>query len=480
MSGYSTAADSAKINQNGLQMSAGEMSDLAQYATEILVERWQQLADERAWEGDFRDSLASLLDEDPPEEGHPPRHVIDRAVKDVLCNTLRLDHPRSFGFIPTCPTWPGVLADYLAAGFNVNAVAWLVASGPSQLEAIVVNWFRQWFGLPEGAGGLITSGGSAAALHALVAAREAANNPRRAVVYMSDATHSAQMQAARVIGIPASRIRALPSDQGRLMPDSVAQAVSADRKAGLTPMIVCANAGTSSRGAIDPLSELAEICADQGIWFHVDAAYGGGAILTQRGAKALKGIDLADSIVFDAHKWLFQPYEGGCVLVRSADALEKAFAIQHDVLQDTVWGVKHANPSDLGIQTSRSFRALKIWMSIQTFGLAAFRSAIDNGLDLAERAGEYIRASSVLELMGGSLSIVCFRVNPGGMDEDALAHINRVVLAQMFWHGHAFLSSTSLDRRPALRLCIVNHTTTWRDVVETLVEIEEWAQEAVS
>ena len=459
-------------------MSAGEMSDLAQYATEILVGRWQQLAIERAWEGDFKDSLASLLDEDPPEEGLPPRRVIERAVKDVLSNTLRLDHPRSFGFVPTCPTWPGVLADYLASGFNVNAVAWLVASGPSQLEAVVVDWFRKWFGLPEGAGGLITSGGSAAALHALVAAREAANNPRRAVAYMSAATHTAQVQAARIVGIPASRIRVLPSDQGRLIPDSVSQAVSADRKAGLTPLIVCANAGTSSRGAIDPLPELAEICADEGIWLHVDAAYGGGAILTQRGAEALEGISLADSIVFDAHKWLFQPYEGGCVLVRSADTLEKAFAIQHDVLQDTVWGDKHANPSDLGLQTSRSFRALKIWMSIQTFGLAAFRTAIEHALDLAERAAEYIRASSVLELMAGSLSIVCFRVNPGNLDEDALARINRIVLAQMFWHGHAFLSSTSIDGLPVLRLCIVNHTTTWRDVEETLVEIEEWAQDA--
>ena len=462
-----------------LQMTPETMRELAHHVADILVERSVRLPGERVWEGDFKDVLADQLDEDPPETGRPAREVIDRAVRDVLNNTLRLDHPRSFGFVPTCPTWPGVLADFMASGFNVNAATWLVASGPSQLEGVVINWFRQWFGLPDGAGGLMTSGGSAAALHALVAAREAAGNPARAVAYMSDQSHSAQVRACRIVGIMPDRIRVLPTDtSGRIDPGTVAEAIAADRAAGCTPVVVCANAGTPTRGAVDPLPPLADICAAEQVWLHVDAAYGGFAILAPRGAAALEGIDRADSINVDPHKWLFQPYEAGCILVRDAGTLERAFAIQHDVLQDSVWGAKHANLADQGIQLSRSFRALKIWMSIQTFGMDAFRAAVEKGLDLAARAAEYARRSSTLELVSVELGMVCLRVNPGGMSEDALASLNRQVLARVFWGEQAFLSSTMVNKQFVLRLCILNHNTTWDDVRETLEAVEQLSIEA--
>ena len=283
-----------------LQMAPETMRELAHHVTEILIERIQRLPGERAWEGDFKDALAHQLDEDPPETGRPAREVIDRAAQDVLSNTLRLDHPRSFGFVPTCPTWPGVLADFMASGFNVNAATWLVASGPSQIEAVVIGWFRRWFGLPDGAGGLITSGGSSAALHAFVAAREAAGNPDRPVAYMSDQSHSAQIRAARIVGITPEGIRVLPTDtSGRIDAGAVAEAIAADRSAGCTPMVVSANAGTPTRGAVDPLPALADICAAEHVWLHIDAAYGGFAILTPRGAAALEGIDRADSINAD-------------------------------------------------------------------------------------------------------------------------------------------------------------------------------------
>ena len=463
-----------------LKMTPETMRELADHVTKILVERIERLPSERVWEGDFKDALAHQLDEDPPETGRPPREVIDRAVPDVLSNTLRLDHPRSFGFVPTCPTWPGVLADFMASGFNVNAATWLVASGPSQLESVVIGWFRQWFGLPDGAGGLMTSGGSAAALHAFVAAREAAGNPDRPVAYMSDQSHSAQVRAARIVGIVPDRIRVLPTDtSGRIDPGEVAEAIAADRSAGCTPMVVCANAGTPTRGAVDPLPALADVCAAEQVWFHIDAAYGGFAILAPHGAAALDGMERADSINVDPHKWLFQPYEAGCILVRDAGALERAFSIQHDVLQDSVWGAKHANLADQGIQLSRSFRALKIWMSIQTFGMAAFRAAIENGLDLAARAAEYTRSSPTLELLSASLSMVCFRVNPGGFGEDALGSLNRKALARVFWGEQAFLSSTMVNKQFVLRLCIVNYNTTWDDVRETLEAVERFALEGI-
>ena len=384
--------------------------------------------------------------------------------------------------MPSEPTWPGVLADFLVSGFNVNAATWLTASGPSQLEAVVVDWFRRWLGYPATAGGVLTSGGSAAALDAFVAAREAAGHPEQATVYMSDQSHSAQVRAARIIGIRPDRVRVLPSGADfRLGLETLAAAVEADRAAGCTPLAVCADAGSTSTGAVDPLDAIADYCAANAIWLHVDAAHGGFATLTEPGARLLRGIERADSIGVDPHKWLFQPYDVGCLLVRDVGTLERAFAIHHDVLQDSVWGANHPNQADRGLQLSRRDRALKIWMSVQVFGMAAFRAAVTGGIELAERAARYVADSPTLELLTpASLGIVCFRVNPdgGAAGESVLHKLNRQVLARVFWEERAFLSSTLLRRRFALRLCVINHSTTWKDVRETLETIERFGREA--
>ena len=468
---------------NGLQMQPEVMLDLARQAAELLVNRIHNLPGENAWDGEFREGLLATLMEDPPEQGRPGDEVIERAAREVLPYTLRLDHPRSFGFVSSAPTWPGVLADFIAAGYNVNACTWLVASGPSQLELVVIEWFRRWLGYPEGAGGLFTSGGSAASLDAFVAAREAAGHPQRAAVYMSDQSHTAFYRAAIIAGIRRECVRVIPSDDRfRLDMPALERRVAEDRAAGFTPVAVCANAGAASTGAIDPLPEMADYCEAEGIWLHVDAAYGGFAVVCDEGKALLRGIERTDSVGLDAHKWLFQPYEAGCLLVRDSRALEKAFEVHHDVLQDTVWGANHPNFSDRGLQLSRSFRALKVWMSIQTFGMAAFRDAVANGMRLARRAEEYVDASSILELVSpASLGVVCFRVNPrdADMDEEIREEINRKVLARMFWDDRAFLSSAAPHGKFSLRLCIINHNTAWSDVAETLKAAERFGASAM-
>ena len=467
-----------------LRMSREQMLDLGQKALELLVGRIESLPGENAWEGEFRQVLEDQLLEDPPEEGKPAAEVIERAARDILPLTARNDHPRFFGFIPSSPTWPGVVADFMAAGYHINQCAWLVASGPSQLELVVIDWFRRWLGYPEGAGGLFTSGGSAASVDAFVAAREAAGHPEGATVYMSDQSHSALSRAAFIVGIRRDRIRMIPSDTHfRMDMDALARAVAADRDAGLNPIAVAANAGTAGTGAIDPLEEIADFCAAEGLWLHVDAAYGGFAVVTERGKRLLRGIERADSIGLDAHKWFFQPYEAGCLMVKDENTLQDAFGVRPDILQDTVWGANHPNFSNLGLQLSRSARALKVWMSIQTFGMAAFRRAVANGMELSAQAEEYVRASPVLEpLNTPTLGIACFRVNPAesGLDEAALDKVNRTVLARMFWDDPAFMSSTLLHGTFALRMCIINHTTTWDDVRETLEAVERFGLEALS
>ena len=470
--------------RDDLQMAPALMRDLARQAAEFLVERIENLPAGDAWEGDFRQELEKQLMEDAPEDGRPAAEVLERAARQILPVAVQHDHPRFFAFIPSSPTWPGVLADFLAAGYNINTVTWLVASGPSQLELVVIDWFRRWLGYPDSAGGLFTSGGSAGCLDALVAAREAAGHPERATVYMSDQSHSVLSRAAMIIGVRSEGVRTVPSDGDfRMDLEALRRAVADDRAAGFTPIAVCANAGASSTGAVDPLGAMADYCQAEGIWLHADAAYGGFAVVTDKGKRLLAGIERADSIGLDAHKWFFQPYEAGCLLVKDENTLKDAFAFRPDVLQDTIWGKDHPNFADLGLQLSRSVRALKVWMSIQTFGMAAFRRAIANGMELSDRAEEYVRASSLLETLNtATLGIVCFRINPaeGGLDEETLDKINRVILARMFWDDPAFMSSTLLRGTFALRMCIINHTTTWDDVRETLEAVERFGGEALS
>ena len=330
----------------------------------------------------------------------------------------------------------------------------------------------------------MTSGGSAASLDAFVAAREAAGHPERATVYMSDQSHSAQVRAAKIIGIRPECVRRIASDgRFRLDVDALARAVADDRAAGFNPIAVCANAGASSTGAIDPLEAMADYCEAEGIWLHVDAAYGVFAIVTEKGKKLLRGIERADSIGLDAHKWFFQPYETGSLLVKDVRTLESAFAVRHDVLQDTIWGANHPNLSDRGLQLSRSFRTLKVWMSVQTFGMAAFRRAVAKGMELAARAEESIRASPVLEMLNpASLGIVCsgsIPRTPTSMKKPWKRSTGTCWPASFGKIARSCHRPRSA-RRFSLRLCILNHTTTWDDVRETLEVIERFGREALS
>jgi aromatic-L-amino-acid/L-tryptophan decarboxylase len=466
-----------------LELTPERMLELAELASRLIVERHERLPAEPAWRGGSRSELEPLMREDPPEEGRPAEEVLARAARDILPVAGRVDHPRFFAFVPSSPTWPGVLADYMAAGHNIFQGTWLGASGPSQLEVVVIDWFRDWLGYPETAGGLFTSGGSAASLDAFVAAREAAGAPDRPTVYMSDQSHTALSRAATIVGVRPERVRKVPSDElFRLDLDELRRAVESDRAEGLTPIAVCANAGATNTGAVDPIAAVADFCEQEGIWLHVDAAYGGFAVLTEEGKRLFRGLERADSIAMDAHKWLFQPFEAGCLMVKDVRRLEAAFSVRPEYLQDTDWGREHPNFGDRGLQLSRSFRALKVWMSIQVFGMAAFRRAVANGIELAKRAEEHVRASDVLQIANpASLGVVCFRANPQGIDPGAerLEELNERVQARIIESGTAMMSSTRLRGVYSLRMCILNHNTTWDDVRTTLETIERFTLEAV-
>jgi selenocysteine lyase/cysteine desulfurase len=295
----------------------------------------------------------------------------------------------------------------------------------------------------------------------------------KALVYMSDQTHSSVAKAARALGFRPDQVRVIPTDRhARMRPDALRSAIASDQAAGRRPLVVVANAGTTAVGAVDPFHELSEICREQEIWLHADGAYGAFACLSERGREALDGMELADSITLDPHKWLYQPIEVGALLVRDGSALRRGFEISADYLQDIEAGGGEVNFSDLGLQLTRGCRALKLWISLRYFGVAAFRAAIDDCIDLALHAQRRIEASPELELISpASLGVVTFRRHPDGVDNEAtLERINASLAERIERDGEVFLSTSRVRGRYALRLCILNHSTS-RDEVDRALQL---------
>ena len=418
----------------------------------------------RAGPADMRGRLAGP----PPEQPGEYSEVLDRLLTDVLPYASRTDHPGYFAFVPSFTTWPAALAELAAAAANPYCGAWMESAGPAQVELQVIDWFRDWLGMPGSTAGVLVTGGSAANLTALLVARDAAGGPSDdEIVYVSDQAHSSLARTARAMGLRPHQVRVLPTDdRWRLQPGSVTAAVRADREAGRVPFALCASGGSTNTGAVDPLADLADVCAAEGLWLHVDAAYGGFAALAPKGRDVLTGIERADSVTLDPHKWLFQPMECGSVLVRDGARLERTFAIHPDYLDDNdARSSGEVNFADRGLQLSRGFRALKVWVSVQTFGLAAFRAAVQRSLDLAEFAETLVRSHPDLTLMAPAvLGIVCFRREWPGCDEAETERRGLALAGALEHSGMALVSSTRLAGRHAIRLCVLNPTSSEADV----------------
>jgi aromatic-L-amino-acid/L-tryptophan decarboxylase len=455
-----------------LELSPEEMQKLGYRVVDALVEHFAGLRDGPVGAKGKPDEMRARFAGGPPEFPADPHELVARLGKEVFPNNLHVDHPRFFAFVPGPGNFVSTMADALASGFNVFNGTWLGGSAAAALELTVIDWFRGFCGFPENAGGLFVSGGSAANLTALHAARVArlGDDIRRAAIYFSDQTHYSVERALRVLGFSPAQFRKIPSDtQFRLPIGTLREAIAEDTSARLRPFCVVANAGTTNTGAVDPLSDLAELCAQANMWLHADGAYGAASVICERGREKLKGLDRVDSLSLDPHKWLFQPFECGCVLARDATHLKTAFQLMPEYMRDVHRNTAETNPADYGVQLSRGFRALKVWLSMTTFGLAAFRDAVTRGFELAEFAERELRRRPNCEILSpAQMAIVAFRFGK----EDALQ--TRLV-EQMLADGFAFLTSTTLKGVTALRLCTINPRTTEDDIVQTIDRLENFA-----
>ena len=463
-----------------LELSGEEMRTLGYRVVDILVEHFEQLRDKPVTCKSDRPTLEKQLREALPEQGTDTAKVLKQLEQVVFSNIMHLDHPRFFAFVPSPSNFVSVMADTLVSGYNVFSGTWLEASGPAEVELVTIDWLRQLCGLPDSAGGLFVSGGSVANLTALATARHVRlrDNMQDVVVYCSDQTHSSIDRGLRMMGFDPSQLHKLPSDEMYHLPlTQLQRAVAEDRAAGKTPFCVIANAGTVNSGAVDPLPALAEFCRQEGLWLHADGAYGAAAVLCDKGRSLLEGLALVDSLSLDPHKWLFQPYEIGCVLVRKSHWLQETFHIMPEYLKEIVKREEEINYCDYGIQLTRSFRALKLWMSLKTFGLEAFRNAIERGFALAEFTEVLLRESSCWEIVTpAQMGIVTFRFVP----EDQVRNpveidaINQRIVDQMIADRFAMVSTTSLRGRIVLRLCTINPRTNEEDIRETIQKLESF------
>jgi glutamate/tyrosine decarboxylase-like PLP-dependent enzyme len=465
------------MDRDALQLSSEEMRSLGYRVVDLLVDHFAGAGEEGTGRSPSRHEMEERLREALPEEGQDPHAVIDQVEADVLPNTMRVDHPRFFGFVPGPNNFIGVLADALAAGFNVFSGTWISGAAAAQVELVVIDWLRELCGLPETARGLFTSGGSMANVTALAAARHAVldDDVTEAVAYCSDQTHTSVDRALRLLGFGPDQLRRLPpDDQFRLDPEALRDAIQADRAEGRRPFCVIANAGTTNTGAVDPLPALATVAAEEDLWLHVDGAYGAAAVVCERGQERLTGLDRADSLTMDPHKWLFQPFEIGGVLVRDERHLRRAFRLEAEYLEDAVGEADEVNFSAYGIQLTRSFRALKLWMTLKVFGRKHVAEAVRRGFELAEQAEHLLRERPEWAIVTpAQMGIVTFRCVPEGWTENEIDELNRRLAPALSEEGEIFLTKTTLRGRPVLRLCPINPRTTEADLRETIDRLDD-------
>lgn len=428
--------------------------------------------------------LAALFAQPAPRAGMPEDALFVELRDKVLRYSRHNDHPRYFAHVCASPDPVGALADLLASVINQNVTAWRSAPVAVTLERQVLQWLDALVGFDGGGHGLLLGGGSAANLHALGAAgthalRDQVDVSRqRLVLYTSTQTHLSLAKAARFLGI--GHVRSLPVDADwRLQPHTLRAALAEDRAAGLLPVMVAGSAGTANAGSIDPLPELAAVCREHDVWFHVDGAYGAPAAMTDAYAFLREGFALADSLSLDPHKWLYAPLDIGALLVRDPARLRAAYAETAEYITVTETAPLEDYASwDYGMELSRRFRALKLWMMFKLRGVDAYRDAIADNIAVRQYLDARIRGHDELQWLAADRSICCFRYFREGADEAQLERINQAIQRQLHETGSIVLSPTRLDGRYSLRVCIVNFRTRRQDMDWLVQHVLEFGRAA--
>jgi aromatic-L-amino-acid decarboxylase len=430
------------------------------------VEKYPVVA--RVEPGDIKKMIPAV----PPARGEAIEAIFRDFENVLMPGITHWQHPGWFGYFPANNSPASVLGELLTAGLGAQCMVWQTSPAAAELEEVVLDWLRQMIGLPEGFSGVIQDTASTATLCALLSARERATGyegnesglTRPLAVYASEEAHSSVDKGVRIAGFGKKNLRRIPTDaRFALIPEKLEEAIVRDRDGGLVPACVVATAGTTSSGAIDPLRPIGEICRRQGVWLHVDAAWAGTAALLPDKRWVLDGAELADSLVFNPHKWMVTNFDCSAYFVRDPAALIRTFEIHPEYLKTGV-DAKVKNYRDWGIQLGRRFRALKLWFVVRSYGVEGLQAMVGEHLRLAGLIKDWVEADSRFELLApADLALVCFRLNDG-RDEPALNELNRRFLAEINAAGPVFLTHTTLRGKYTLRFVVGQRTTEERHV----------------
>jgi glutamate/tyrosine decarboxylase-like PLP-dependent enzyme len=469
-----------------LAISGDEFRRLGRAAVERIADYYRDLSDRPIVEPTTSAALRAALEEPIPEEGAGFDAILEQLEATVFHYSRHNAHPRFFGYISSPGTPVNAIGAMLESALNINVTCWRSAPAGTEMEHVTIGWLKQMLGYPAEAGGLFTSGGSMANFAALAAARTAkapvdvvrdgmGGVGRPMCLYVSEEGHFSIAKAAGMLGLGEANVRAVRTDDRlRMDLEHLAALVRADRAAGALPFCVVANAGTTATGAIDPISALAGFAREQGLWLHVDAAYGGFAALVPEVRRAFAGIERADSVALDPHKWLYLPVGCGCVLYRDPEAARAAF--RHDAEYTRAIGLERDEAFafwDYGPELSRPFRALGLWLILKYVGARRLAEAIANNIACAHALEDLVRKDPDFEMLAPvELSVFCFRYRAAEGDLNALNE--RIVMA-LNRSGRTYLSNASVRGNFGLRGCVLNYRTSERDMAQVLADVRNAA-----
>ena len=424
----------------------------------------------------------AALNVELPVEGRPLEQLLDEC-RTVMDLSRHNGHPRFFGYVASPSTPAGAYADLIASALNANITCWRSAPAGTELEQLVVRWLGSLIHYDDNSRGLLTSGGSMANMIALLIAnrrKSGAEVARKGLwnagppmtIYASEEVHLSIPKAADILGFGRDQVRLVACDERqRMRVDQLVSHLKADRGQGLRPFCVVASAGTVNTGAVDPLNQIAEVAGEFDLWFHVDGAYGAPGVLDQRKSALFAGLERADSVSLDPHKWLYVPVDAGCLLFRDPAAAMAAFSTDeadyikvHGLSQDAAFAFW-----DYGVELSRRFRALKVWLTLGYYGTRRLAESISNDVSMAAYMGELVSRADDFELLAPvELSICCFRYLPRNANDNELNRVNEAIMAAVQKSGRAYLSNATVNGKFALRACITNFRTNQTDIEETL------------
>lgn len=426
-------------------------------------------------------TLQRLKNQGIPKKGRPVDQVFEQMVQDVYQNASLVQHPRCFACIPSPVSLFSWMGDMMTNAFDPHAGCWMNASGASCIEQELIRWMCSLAGYPETGGGLFVSGGSMANLTALTAARDiklTQEERDRAVAYVSEQTHSSVAKGLHIIGFRPDQVRKVGTDSlFRMDMQALKKAVGEDLKAGNKPFAVIGTAGTTNTGSIDPLTEIAALCREYDMWMHVDGAYGASVLVSQNHRELLRGIELSDSLSWDAHKWLMQTYGCSVVLVRDQSCLTKTFSTHPEYLKDAEAAQDQINFWDLGPELTRPARGLKLWITLQVMGSDGMGAVIDHGYELAQLAESQLRSLPDWEIVcPAQQAIVNFRYAPEGLSQKRIDAINQRIAQEITASGYAQILTTELRGKKVLRICSLHPETTEEDMKNTISLLDRLAR----